>query len=80
MSVRNGAAPDQHIKFDFCVGADGSFSIVRRQLMRVVRYAQNFRWMSSLLHVLSGLNMLGPYLCGFFSGWTISRRIFPTNI
>jgi kynurenine 3-monooxygenase len=23
--------------FDLCIGADGSFSIVRRQLMRVVR-------------------------------------------
>ena len=28
---------DIHVHFDFCVGADGSNSIVRRQLMRVVR-------------------------------------------
>jgi kynurenine 3-monooxygenase len=27
------------VDFDFCVGADGSYSNVRRQLMRVVRYA-----------------------------------------
>lgn len=25
------------IPFDFCVGADGSYSIVRRQMMRVVK-------------------------------------------
>ncbi len=27
------------VNFDFCVGADGSHSNVRRQLMRVLRYA-----------------------------------------
>ncbi|KAI0094015.1 FAD/NAD-P-binding domain-containing protein [Irpex rosettiformis] len=44
MSVRNDAGPEQQIKFDFCVGADGSHSIVRRQLMRVVRmdYQQTY--------------------------------------
>ena len=26
------------IHFDFCIGADGSYSIIRRQMMRVVRY------------------------------------------
>lgn len=31
------AARDVDVSFDFCVGADGSYSIVRRQLMRVVR-------------------------------------------
>ena len=29
---------DVQVPFDFCVGADGSYSIVRRQLMRVVRW------------------------------------------
>jgi kynurenine 3-monooxygenase len=28
---------DIGVDFDFCVGADGSYSVVRRQLMRVVR-------------------------------------------
>ncbi len=26
-----------NVEFDFCVGADGSYSVIRRQLMRVVR-------------------------------------------
>lgn len=29
---------DVKIDFDFCVGADGSYSVVRRQMMKVVRY------------------------------------------
>jgi kynurenine 3-monooxygenase len=29
---------DLRIKFDFCIGADGSYSVVRRQMMRVVRF------------------------------------------
>jgi len=28
---------DARIDFDFCIGADGSYSVVRRQLMRVIR-------------------------------------------
>ena len=38
MTVKdNKSGRDAHIKFDFCIGADGSYSVVRRQLMRVVR-------------------------------------------
>ncbi|KAI8998528.1 FAD/NAD-P-binding domain-containing protein [Trametes punicea] len=38
MLVRNTeAAKDVDVSFDLCVGADGSYSVVRRQLMRVVR-------------------------------------------
>ena len=38
MAVRDVAgARDVDVPFHFCVGADGSYSIVRRQLMRVVR-------------------------------------------
>ncbi|KAI0647166.1 FAD/NAD-P-binding domain-containing protein [Trametes meyenii] len=40
LTVRGGEgqdAQDVDVSFDFCVGADGSYSIVRRQLMRVVR-------------------------------------------
>lgn len=30
---------DIRVAFDFCIGADGSYSVVRRQLMRVIRCA-----------------------------------------
>ena len=36
VSPTNGEA-DVKANFDFCIGADGSYSIVRRQLMRYVR-------------------------------------------
>lgn len=45
ISMRNDQAKqDVSVTFDFCVGADGSYSIVRRQLMRVVRmdYQQEY--------------------------------------
>ncbi|KAI0705824.1 FAD/NAD-P-binding domain-containing protein [Cytidiella melzeri] len=44
LSVRNDGAPEAQVTFDLCVGADGSYSIVRRQLMRVVRmdYQQTY--------------------------------------
>ena len=29
---------DVEVSFDFCIGADGSYSNVRRQMMRVMRY------------------------------------------
>jgi kynurenine 3-monooxygenase len=28
------------LEFDFCVGADGSYSVIRRQMMKVVRHVQ----------------------------------------
>lgn len=38
MTVRDmDTEKDIEVPFAFCVGADGSYSIVRRQLMRVVR-------------------------------------------
>ena len=38
MTVKdNESGRDVHVDFDFCIGADGSYSVVRRQLMRVVR-------------------------------------------
>jgi kynurenine 3-monooxygenase len=38
MVVRDvSGSKDMIIGFDFCIGADGSYSIIRRQLMRVVR-------------------------------------------
>ncbi|KAI0040485.1 FAD/NAD(P)-binding domain-containing protein [Auriscalpium vulgare] len=39
-----GADTDVPIQFDLCVGADGSYSVVRRQLMRAVRmdYSQAY--------------------------------------
>ncbi|KAJ3559340.1 hypothetical protein NM688_g409 [Phlebia brevispora] len=45
MSAKNlDSGRDVQVDFDFCVGADGSYSIVRRQLMRVVRmdYQQTY--------------------------------------
>ncbi|EPQ58754.1 hypothetical protein GLOTRDRAFT_104124 [Gloeophyllum trabeum ATCC 11539] len=35
---------NHQVQFDFCIGADGSYSVVRRQLMRVVRmdYQQEY--------------------------------------
>ncbi|KZT11222.1 FAD/NAD(P)-binding domain-containing protein [Laetiporus sulphureus 93-53] len=45
MSVRDeDAGQDKSVPFDFCVGADGCYSIVRSQLMRVVRmdYQQEY--------------------------------------
>jgi kynurenine 3-monooxygenase len=37
ISIRNlDAATDVNARFDLCIGADGSYSVVRRQLMRVV--------------------------------------------
>lgn len=38
MTVRNmDTEQNAQVSFDFCVGSDGSYSVVRRQLMRVVR-------------------------------------------
>lgn len=31
------ADKDVRVNFDFCIGADGSYSVVRRQLMRIIR-------------------------------------------
>ncbi|KAH9946013.1 FAD/NAD-P-binding domain-containing protein [Epithele typhae] len=45
MKVRNVEGnEDLDVPFDFCIGADGSYSVVRSQLMRVVRmdYAQQY--------------------------------------
>ena len=39
MSVHDAVAnTTKQVEFDLCIGADGSHSIVRRQLMRVTRY------------------------------------------
>ena len=36
--VRNTPSGEESsVPFDFCIGADGSYSVIRRQLMRVVR-------------------------------------------
>lgn len=38
MTVRDDVnSADLNIKFDLCIGADGSYSVVRRQMMRVLR-------------------------------------------
>lgn len=43
MTVHDTSAnADVSVHFDLCIGADGSYSIVRRQMMRVVRLATPF--------------------------------------
>ena len=37
----DGIGRDVQVHFDFCIGADGSYSNVRRQLMRYVRYVNS---------------------------------------
>ena len=32
------AGTTKQVEFDLCIGADGSYSFVRRQIMRVTRY------------------------------------------
>ena len=38
MTVADESKQESRVSFDLCIGADGSYSVVRRQLMRVVRY------------------------------------------
>lgn len=38
LDVPSGAP--RSVEFDFCVGADGSYSVIRRQMMKVVRHVQ----------------------------------------
>ncbi|KAG6890456.1 hypothetical protein C0992_001503 [Termitomyces sp. T32_za158] len=45
ITIRNSDSGEQFtVDFDFCIGADGSYSIIRRQMMRVVRmdYQQEY--------------------------------------
>ncbi|KIP09635.1 hypothetical protein PHLGIDRAFT_102657 [Phlebiopsis gigantea 11061_1 CR5-6] len=44
MSVKDETARELRVAFDLCIGADGSYSVVRRQMMRVVRmdYQQTY--------------------------------------
>ncbi|KNZ74195.1 Kynurenine 3-monooxygenase [Termitomyces sp. J132] len=45
ITVRNSESGEEYsVNFDLCIGADGSYSIIRRQLMRVVRmdYQQEY--------------------------------------
>lgn len=45
--VWDGSSGAEHrVGFDLCIGADGSYSVIRRQLMRVVRLVDRF----SLVH------------------------------
>ena len=51
------------VPFDFCVGADGSYSIIRRQLMRIIRYV--FPYLNPLL----GRNLLNSGLLSSPNAW-----------
>jgi kynurenine 3-monooxygenase len=39
---------DVDVGFDFLIGADGSYSVVRRQMMRVVRFVKSSSFHSPL--------------------------------
>ena len=72
----SGQEPSTEVEvdFDFCVGADGSHSNVRRQLMRVLRYAISHTIRKPRVLTLSKLMGLDSTV------WIISRNIFQTNI
>lgn len=62
---------DIHVNFDLCVGTDGSYSVVRRQLMRVVRSA--FSWLPlNCPHISHSLPCK-------FTEWTTTRSTFLTS-
>jgi kynurenine 3-monooxygenase len=54
---------DVQVNFDFCIGADGSYSVVRRQLMRVVRFVPLCRFFLAAIV----LNYCSPQI-----SWTTS--------
>lgn len=58
---------DVQLKFDFCIGADGSYSIIRRQLMRIVRFVP------LILHI-------GGFICLNCAGWIFIKNTFHTSI
>lgn len=72
---------DVNVFFDLCIGADGSYSIVRRQLTRVVRcvYPIDPSMFSAFSRASSGhadQTRISPPP----TGWTTSRNISRTNI
>lgn len=72
---------DVNVSFDFCVGADGSYSIIRRQLMRVVRCVYPIDpsiFPTSLELLMAMLTRNEPTHAP--TGWTTSRSTSPTNI
>lgn len=78
MVFHNSAAnEDLRVSFDLCIGADGSYSNVRRQLMRFVRYINAFPLKSlreqALMHI-------GPFTSGPLTGWTSNKPTFHTSI
>jgi len=74
------------VEFDLCIGADGSHSLVRRQLMRVTRYVL---WVPYVLCPVTASRTVGmmescqlgrsvdPCVC--YPEWTINKSTFPTN-
>lgn len=68
MLVRGDSGEERAVRFDLCVGADGSYSAVRRMLMKVVRYVL---WCSDI--------SCGP-LNTYFLEWIISSFISHMSI
>jgi 2-polyprenyl-6-methoxyphenol hydroxylase-like FAD-dependent oxidoreductase len=68
MVVRNtNENKEVKVQFDFCVGADGSYSVVRRQLMRVIRYV--------IVRFMKSIN-LSQHL---WLVWIMNKRTLPMN-
>jgi len=82
----------KQVEFDLCVGADGSHSFVRRQMMRVTRYVlwNPYVALSSTHHLRLAFmgrrydeswrldRTVDRWIC--CPEWTTSRSTFPTNI
>lgn len=63
MNVRDVVGEkDLTVAFDFCVGADGSHSVIRRQMMRVTRFVSP--------------GSQAPHRLTAVSGWITNRSIF----
>jgi len=81
----------KHVEFDLCIGADGSHSFVRRQMMRVTRCVcvlcavGSIRCLPRLASAANRRDLAEwavPLILvpACYPEWTISKSIFPTNI
>jgi 2-polyprenyl-6-methoxyphenol hydroxylase-like FAD-dependent oxidoreductase len=77
MLVHNSSKDeDTWVNFDFLVGADGSYSVVKRQLMRVVRFVP---FTLTRGHGLNYLYFSIPPAKLPHPVWTTNKNIFRTN-
>ena len=73
---------DVDVRFDFCVGADGSYSNVRRQMMRVVRSVGHPGHEAVLIFLCLERNSDVTHMvcCPRRTGWISNRHTFHMNI